>query len=1047
MRSDMKIRATVNSTARAPSAETSEHVLASPCTANESICFKENINSYKSESPKLCVEPLQMKRKKKGGGYNLRKSLAWDKAFFTEEGVLDPIELSVINGASCNGDEDQDVVIALDLYLHHHILWPANVNVGKAAGKDLKLPKVPMCATTTSSILKASCVKHNQITKPGSQSCFDADFNIQRNSGSKSFPKNLQNTLSASKASSLRPARYSDGNSGNSSSKKLPPVNMSPVLDDNADNSGSKMISEIMTPARPVNSSEAQQESTSFAVPFSRNAHVGGTTMHPSQNQPMKPSGLRMPSPSLSFFSQPKRSVFHVLPLRDKETDVCGSQKPENLRLRDNLRTPKIDNKIPTSAISSSKAISSSSECTTSSHVTAVEVTKPNMDQKPMQKIPYISKIKTGELQKNDFEFPSESRSREQVMDDKFSRKAIEGYREETCKLDYHQPQIDPSNDFLGETGEITDKDKNVLRTKERASEHLDVSQLNGSSFGGNASSNIEAFKHSRAKAGNSYFGSDHLYANLLNETAFTEVSTDILTGEVLTENAVFALSVGDCRNGIDFIPEVDDDPNQSGKDMEPLRNVESNTSDRLLPKKQLCLQNSQHEKNVEKLMFVFPDRKDGSKVMDDTKTASSLSPRKVMDDTKTTSSLSQGKVHDCNFDEDKMTGKLLVSTEFNFVDDSLSSENHSSLADVSFDRDFMSNTNVLLNNPANKNLSTSLHQDTQKTEIDYCSSFPESRTRQGSQENTLGKVTETGAIIQEGSEDNQLTSDMALKESESSVDNLRNLLDSRSVALQSTEINVLNEYCVKESERLTLPSSEFVADNVVNHNHGLHFENYLPTKCQADVSCVYNEKGNTEGSVTGQAELYLSTSTSSSFSANQTPLRDENCNDAYGIRGYTANVIPDLSRDEPFSETNESEVSGDINSSFSCLQSTSEHVKVEAASTPNNKYGDGLNDKSRLSVLPQNAIPFSDEWLAAIEAAGEDILTMKSGAVQNSPPDKSLPEPGPYSPLVTAIAYAKIMAVEDNTSIMTCAEISNASTLIMSQKGDLETDALIWYS
>ncbi|XP_077237045.1 uncharacterized protein LOC143878675 isoform X2 [Tasmannia lanceolata] len=46
------------------------------------------------------------------------------------------------------------------------------------------------------------------------------------------------------------------------------------------------------------------------------------------------------------------------------------------------------------------------------------------------------------------------------------------------------------------------------------------------------------------------------------------------------------------------------------------------------------------------------------------------------------------------------------------------------------------------------------------------------------------------------------------------------------------------------------------------------------------------------------------------------------------------------------------------------------------------------------------NAVPFSDEWVAALEAVGEDILKMKTGAVQNSPPDKSLPEPGPWSPV-----------------------------------------------
>lgn len=49
---------------------------------------KENVNLNKPEPPKLSLEPQQMKRKKKGGGYNLRKSLAWNRAFFTEEGVI-----------------------------------------------------------------------------------------------------------------------------------------------------------------------------------------------------------------------------------------------------------------------------------------------------------------------------------------------------------------------------------------------------------------------------------------------------------------------------------------------------------------------------------------------------------------------------------------------------------------------------------------------------------------------------------------------------------------------------------------------------------------------------------------------------------------------------------------------------------------------------------------------------------------------------------------------------------------------------------------------
>ncbi|KAF3786748.1 hypothetical protein EJ110_NYTH13475 [Nymphaea thermarum] len=48
----------------------------------------------------------------------------------------------------------------------------------------------------------------------------------------------------------------------------------------------------------------------------------------------------------------------------------------------------------------------------------------------------------------------------------------------------------------------------------------------------------------------------------------------------------------------------------------------------------------------------------------------------------------------------------------------------------------------------------------------------------------------------------------------------------------------------------------------------------------------------------------------------------------------------------------------------------------------------------------PVDVVPFSDEWISAMEAAGLDVLKKKTGAVQHSPPDKALPEPGPWSPV-----------------------------------------------
>ncbi|MCO5552337.1 hypothetical protein L7F22_005848 [Adiantum nelumboides] len=47
--------------------------------------------------PPLPTEELVVKKKKKKSGFNLRKSLAWNNAFFTEEGVLDTEELSLVN--------------------------------------------------------------------------------------------------------------------------------------------------------------------------------------------------------------------------------------------------------------------------------------------------------------------------------------------------------------------------------------------------------------------------------------------------------------------------------------------------------------------------------------------------------------------------------------------------------------------------------------------------------------------------------------------------------------------------------------------------------------------------------------------------------------------------------------------------------------------------------------------------------------------------------------------------------------------------------------
>ncbi|CAL9176467.1 unnamed protein product [Musa hybrid cultivar] len=78
-------------------------------------------------------------------------------------------------------------------------------------------------------------------------------------------------------------------------------------------------------------------------------------------------------------------------------------------------------------------------------------------------------------------------------------------------------------------------------------------------------------------------------------------------------------------------------------------------------------------------------------------------------------------------------------------------------------------------------------------------------------------------------------------------------------------------------------------------------------------------------------------------------------------------------------------------------------NLKEEGTLVPNGSKND-QKDRVQQDITHLkhhlNAVPFTDEWLAAIEAFGEEILELKTGPVQNSPPDKTLPKPGPWSPV-----------------------------------------------
>nr|XP_027086831.1 uncharacterized protein LOC113708555 [Coffea arabica] len=363
--------------------------------SHQDMTNKENITTNKLEGPKLSMEPMQMKKKKKGGGYNLRKSLAWNQAFFTEDGVLDPIELSMITGtlgnssrealcaiteeattslsndiqfnrdsanpctpeknlfkaspAACSGKDRGTVCLSLKhtspAHIHqastsvasHKVLSthgarktaarasssprslplstsmkrPANINAQKAVSKESRLPKFPVSkpghpsipATNKRTIGGATSLKQNQMLQPV--------VNTQRNTELKSYSKSVKNTQSRAKAVSEEllnksSASHAKRNKVNPRISLHASTQLCPIQVNKVHSSGSKLILDDVPSVITVDSSDSQDVTTQLAVRLPSSNVITGTTLQHTQSQSTKPSGLRMPSPSLGFFGQSK---------------------------------------------------------------------------------------------------------------------------------------------------------------------------------------------------------------------------------------------------------------------------------------------------------------------------------------------------------------------------------------------------------------------------------------------------------------------------------------------------------------------------------------------------------------------------------------------------------------------------------------------------------------------------------------------------------------------------------------------------------------------
>ncbi|CAI9776420.1 unnamed protein product [Fraxinus pennsylvanica] len=1193
MRSDLKNRS-ANSTRASPAITKRLKIvedLANPCSSSSrGSCFKENVNINNSDPTKLSAEPLPMKRKKKGGGYNLRKSLAWDRAFFTEEGVLDPIELSTISGTSC-GERlfaiDEEIssascytmesadtpAIENDLMkeppneaLHKYgsdclspkpnssafndvistsivsfLLSTSNITVAKSASNALKLLKVPVPKSGP----RANYLKHNQVTEPV--------VSVQRNIGSKRSSKSQKNTDDTSKAGTLRPSRHSKGNSisqENSLQKGQISIDKSPLLVEKPNNCGSKMISDNMVPFNPGHSFESRDEPTTISISVAQNACISGGNLHPSRNQAPRPSGLRMPSPSLSFFSQPKTSGSCRLSWRNTDSNVCGIQKLEDLRSHNTLRkSPKLANGTETSTSNSNRLISSRSECSAPFEVRAISrgIIESNVEENPTQKVgtkvlfdanssePKGNNIDVNgqlqdvlkqieiekviprediEFQKNDKEVPLQSTSCEKVTDDiklkstilgspgncvscmsgwgnsnlvsphdhlmlgtsgsdtkaaanepheepkicKFSVSKHDIRSEtrpgevndhrwknslivgnnlvETCMQDFHEPpreQTDQLKFSLGKTDPDLTGDKHILKTNGRGNEPAKTSEEYGSWYVGNVDYEaLESIMKSPCSA------SKNEHKDLSVEATTADARTyNSLVGKAQLQAPEDILTIESSKNDINHILVVGASNKQSGKaselqdihqevELDSQNNYILRTSDWLLPEKQACCIESLQEKLTETLPVVAMAGKDGNQFFD-----------VYMESTQ-----APAAVHDDDLNIDEMTNQPLIrDKQFNFIENIQSSESRNILIDLtsSYDGVLAAEANylelnsspdevtksfvggdgrfpddndmwnmgmnelkadLLLEEPASKQLSNSPHQETQTIEMNYNSLFSRSMMFEESQQIIIERTTDSRPMLDCYHENNLRTSALLVKEGGFGVDKETTVSRKEDLMVQSYD-KALNEFCVKltstdpsqyirdadcdeQSGHLKLPNP-VVFENLFLSNDGLPLKNHSQS-----VKCILSDDYDQTTVLDSMVDSVSKPSDPhggkirSSVNVQKPTLMHKTCRDADEIVGQSC--VHD-----------QKEIEGSRDSSTSVIEESAED---KAAFASINKFGDGLKKKSRAFVPPQNAVPFSDEWLAAIEAAGEDILTMKSGSVQHSPPDKSLPEPNPWSPV-----------------------------------------------
>ncbi|KAH7430550.1 hypothetical protein KP509_08G003800 [Ceratopteris richardii] len=283
----------------------------------------------KLASPGTFEDPSVMKKKKKKSGFNVRKSMAWNSAFFTEEGVLDTEELSLVNKTfkKCTGLERQSIL-----------------KKPIPTSRLIKPPLMPKIRVMSNELVVNTESKEKLLT-PASSDCSEniEDFSESHNSynigpdeissssstgglirSSKEKPSLSANIDSKARPSLIRRSIEKIEQAAAVAAKSITESKHPVKVERPAVNIETRRHSAFMKPttAAACSSKLESDVSASKACPLSRSSSLSEGFRSSTGRD--KPTGLRMPSPKMGFFEMSRTQV----PVLRERTNGHSSSGP-----------------------------------------------------------------------------------------------------------------------------------------------------------------------------------------------------------------------------------------------------------------------------------------------------------------------------------------------------------------------------------------------------------------------------------------------------------------------------------------------------------------------------------------------------------------------------------------------------------------------------------------------------------------------------------------------------------------------------------------------